>query len=88
MEKEKITAEMIAPCGLDCALCKRALEKVNPCPGCLGSDENKPAFCASECGIILCRKRKRIQVLRRMPGLSLRRCDGKGKPVYVEVSAV
>ena len=58
MEKEKITAEMIAPCGLDCALCKRALEKVNPCPGCLGPDENKPAFCASECGIILCRKRK------------------------------
>ena len=38
MEKEKITAEMIAPCGLDCALCKRALEKVNPCPGCLGPD--------------------------------------------------
>lgn len=50
--------EMIAPCGLDCSLCKRALAKENPCPGCLGPDEGKPPFCSEKCGIILCRKRK------------------------------
>ena len=52
-----ITAEMIAPCGLDCSLCKRALAEANPCPGCHGPNENKPEFCAERCGIILCRKR-------------------------------
>ena len=58
MKQDRITAEMIAPCGLDCSLCKRALAKENPCPGCLGPDAQKPAFCSEKCGIIRCRKRK------------------------------
>ena len=53
-----INANMIAPCGLDCSICKRALAETDPCPGCHGPDENKPEFCAKRCGIILCRKRK------------------------------
>ena len=28
-----ITAEIIAPCGLDCSLCAYEQRKVNPCPG-------------------------------------------------------
>lgn len=52
------TADMIAPCGLDCSLCSKALAKNNPCPGCNGPDDNKLEFCVSQCGIILCRKRK------------------------------
>ena len=59
MKEEFITAEMIAPCGLDCSLCKRALAEENPCPGCHGPDENKPEFCTYRCGIILCEKRKK-----------------------------
>ena len=58
MKANGITAEMIAPCGLDCSLCKRALAETNPCPGCHGPDENKPEFCANRCGIIFCRKRR------------------------------
>ena len=58
MKANGITAEMIAPCGLDCALCKRALAETDPCPGCHGPDEHKPDFCANRCGIILCRKRR------------------------------
>ena len=57
MKKDLIRADMIAPCGLDCALCKRALAETNPCPGCHGPDQDKPEFCAVKCGIILCRKR-------------------------------
>ena len=57
MNKDLIRAEMIAPCGLNCGLCKRALAAENPCPGCRGSNENKPEFCKEKCGIILCRKR-------------------------------
>ena len=49
---------MIAPCGLDCSLCKRALAEENPCPGCHGPAENKPEFCRERCGIILCGKRR------------------------------
>lgn len=52
------TADMIAPCGLDCSICSMAQRETDPCPGCNGPDENKPDFCANRCGIILCRKRK------------------------------
>ncbi len=52
------TAEMIAPCGLDCSICSGSQKKTDPCPGCKGPDENKPEFCAKKCGIILCQKRK------------------------------
>ena len=58
MKSQLISAGMIAPCGLDCSLCKRALDETDPCPGCLGPDEGKPEFCREGCGIILCRKRK------------------------------
>ena len=58
MKNHLITAGMIAPCGLDCSLCRRALAETNPCPGCLEPDGNKPEFCSEKCGIILCRKRK------------------------------
>ena len=52
------TPDMIAPCGLDCSLCSMAQRKDAPCPGCNGPDENKPEFCSSRCGIILCQQRK------------------------------
>ena len=52
------TADMIAPCGLDCSICALAQLEENPCAGCNGPNENKPDFCANLCGIILCSKRK------------------------------
>ena len=58
MKDNLFTAGMIAPCGLDCSLCKRALDEEDPCPGCNGPDENKPDFCREKCGVILCRKRR------------------------------
>ena len=58
MKDHLFTPGMIAPCGLDCSVCKRALAEENPCAGCRGPNENKPAFCSEKCGIILCRKRK------------------------------
>lgn len=52
------TADMIAPCGLDCTLCSYALRAENPCPGCNCPDQNKPEFCSKICGIVLCEKRR------------------------------
>ena len=53
-----IIADMIAPCGLDCSICKRALAETGRCAGCRGPNDNKPEFCSERCGIILCEKRK------------------------------
>ena len=47
---------MIAPCGLDCSICKRALADTSPCAGCRGLNDNKPEFCSTRCGIIQCEK--------------------------------
>ena len=52
------SADMIAPCGLDCSICKRALAESGRCAGCRGPNDNKPEFCSERCGIILCEKRK------------------------------
>ena len=32
--KGMFIADMIAPCGLDCSICKRALAETGPCAGC------------------------------------------------------
>lgn len=57
-----ICGDMIAPCGLNCALCSQALLKENPCKGCLGPDEGKPAYCISGCKIITCKERENMSV--------------------------
>ena len=44
-ETGMFTARMIAPCGLDCSLCAKALDRKAPCPGCKVPDVNKPSFC-------------------------------------------
>ena len=55
--KMLFTKEMIAPCGLDCSLCRFAHAKEKPCLGCNVDSDSKPAFCASWCKIIPCEKR-------------------------------
>lgn len=35
--------DLIAPCGLNCGVCRAWLRKRNHCPGCRAPDENKPA---------------------------------------------
>ncbi|HBU11199.1 MAG TPA: hypothetical protein DEB31_00200 [Clostridiales bacterium] len=39
-------------------MCSQALISENPCPGCLGPDEDKPDFCRERCTIITCIKLK------------------------------
>lgn len=51
---------MIAPCGLNCSLCSRALQKESPCLGCLGPDECKHEFCRDRCKIAKCEARKAL----------------------------
>jgi len=47
---EVITSSMIAPCGMDCAICTGFLRdprEKNVCPGCNADDVHKPLACAS-----------------------------------------
>ena len=44
---------MIAPCGMNCAICKYHYRKKNTCPGCRSEDEEKLKGCR-ECIIVNC----------------------------------
>jgi len=52
---DAIVPEMIAPCGMNCALCSGFLREKRVCSGCR-SDSSKPAYCAS-CKIRKCVER-------------------------------
>ena len=53
---EKISKEMIAPCGMNCGLCLHFLRTKDKCPGCNAGRKvnNRPI----KCGIRLCPERK------------------------------
>jgi len=54
MNKENIIrAELIAPCGMNCALCYAYLREKNKCSGCRVEDKNK-LVSRSKCVIKLC----------------------------------
>ncbi len=47
---------IIAPCGLNCGVCRAYLRTRNPCPGCRGGPENKSNSCLA-CEIRNCPER-------------------------------
>ena len=55
--KSVIKSELIAPCGMNCAICMGHLLRKNKCPGCRGNDTNKTQTCI-DCIIINCENQK------------------------------
>lgn len=53
MKKQSIPQNMLAPCGITCAVCYVHLKAKNPCPGCQQQDKNKPQHCRT-CKIKIC----------------------------------
>lgn len=54
--KSKIsTPSLIAPCGMNCSLCRAYARERNPCPGCRGDDSAKTKT-RMQCGIKKCEK--------------------------------
>jgi Protein of unknown function (DUF3795) len=53
----KTNPQLIAPCGINCRLCRRHTRKKDACPGCRGDDSLKTKSCAS-CPIKSCEKLK------------------------------
>ncbi len=46
--KMSIKSSLIAPCGMNCGICRAYLREKRKCPGCRGNDENKPfSFCVN-----------------------------------------
>jgi hypothetical protein len=54
---KRITSNLIAPCGINCAACRAHLRDKNPCHGCRDAEQNKPKT-RTNCKIRLCQKRK------------------------------
>ena len=53
MTKNPFTSSLIAPCGMDCAICMAHLREKNRCPGCRSPDRRHHA----NCRIFSCAKR-------------------------------
>ena len=51
--KSYISSSLIAPCGMNCGICMAYLREKNKCPGCNGSNEDKPVYCV-KCRIKNC----------------------------------
>src|SRR5665647_11660 len=51
--KPEIKYELIAPCGMDCAICYARLIRKTECPGCRGDDTSKSRSCIN-CIIARC----------------------------------
>ena len=81
-----IKSMLIAPCGMNCALCYAYLREKNKCPGCRGSNENKAYSCVN-CRIINCdtlnqRKLKFCFSCKTFPCARLKQLDKRYRTKY------
>lgn len=53
----KFGYDLIAPCGMNCGICRAHLRQNNPCHGCACAQQNRPKTRA-RCRLRLCNKRK------------------------------
>ncbi len=57
MNQTKFDYSLIAPCGMNCGICKAHLRPNNPCHGCAFAEKNWPKTRVT-CRLRRCRKRK------------------------------
>ena len=83
--------EIIAPCGLDCGLCRAYLRDRKPCPGCRSGESNKSKACLA-CAIRNCEqlafgRRQFCFSCAKYPCAELRRLDARYRASY-QVSVI
>lgn len=84
-----IEAHMMAPCGMDCAVCGGFLRdprEKNVCPGCYGADDHKPNGCVA-CRIKSCAELEGAEaafcfVCPKYPCTRLRQLDARYRTKY------
>jgi hypothetical protein len=79
-------ASLIAPCGMNCAICRGHLLRKKPCAGCAGSNINKPEGCKT-CMVTICVKRQASQSgfcyeCKSYPCLRIKQLDKRYKAKY------
>ncbi len=52
----RLTKDLIAPCGMNCGICKAFLREKNPCHGCNYAEQNMPKT-RVQCRMRICQKR-------------------------------
>ncbi|MHC1703915.1 MAG: DUF3795 domain-containing protein [Tenuifilaceae bacterium] len=77
---------MIAPCGMNCAICLAYLRTKNHCAGCWGSNENKPNQCVNciikNCELLANTESKFCYDCERFPCPRLKRLDKRYQTKY------
>ncbi len=77
---------MIAPCGMNCALCIGYLREKNSCKGCNIHDNNKPKYCIvckiKNCTLIEDGKKKRCFRCEKYPCARLKQLDKRYRTKY------
>ena len=56
-QSTSIPTRLIAPCGMNCGLCRGYGREKNGCPGCQGDDSLKPRYCVT-CRMKTCAETK------------------------------
>jgi hypothetical protein len=57
MNKSEFDSKIIAPCGMNCGICRAHLRPSNPCHGCHDVAQNRPKT-REHCRLRLCEKRR------------------------------
>jgi hypothetical protein len=81
-----MTASLIAPCGMNCRLCRAYMREKNPCPGCRDDGHPKPKTRAQcrikQCGILKSRESKYCMRCKEFPCDLLNRLDVRYRKNY------
>ncbi|NQT57643.1 MAG: DUF3795 domain-containing protein [Bacteroidetes bacterium] len=81
-----VKSTMIAPCGMNCALCLANFRDTKGCNGCNGSDENKPYHCIvcsiKNCEYLAKAKTKLCYGCENFPCARLKRLDKRYRTKY------
>jgi hypothetical protein len=77
------TPVLIAPCGINCGICRAYLREKNPCPGCRNLQHELPKSIAA-CRMRLCEKREGLFCFscREFPCEPLKRLDTRYRRRY------
>ncbi|MDF1497103.1 MAG: DUF3795 domain-containing protein [Patescibacteria group bacterium] len=85
--KSSITAKLIAPCGMNCAICIAHLRDKNKCLGCRDESADKPTSCR-KCTISTCEFLKKNKMIfcsnkcEKFPCARLKNLDKRYKTKY------
>lgn len=81
-----INSSLIAPCGMNCAVCSGFLREKNKCPGCNSESIHKPKYCISckikNCDLLRDTNSKFCYDCKKIPCARLKQLDKRYRTKY------